>query len=179
MMLSRAVGRLVDPTALLQTVQIELLKGELLDGVEHVEGYGRTAVPPDGWEGVAASLGGDRSHTVLLSAVHRGFRLRNLAPGEVALYDDLGNAVVLMRDRIRVTAVQHLEVTAPTCHITATTTHDGNVTIHGNLAVSGDIDAGGDITDHTGSVQGVRDTYNGHTHPGDSGGTTGVPDQGM
>ena len=28
-------------------------------------------------------------------------------------------------------------------------------------------------------MQGIRDTYNGHNHPGDSGGTTGAPNQGM
>ncbi|WP_330178314.1 phage baseplate assembly protein domain-containing protein [Candidatus Vondammii sp. HM_W22] len=40
LLVSRAVGRLVDPSTLLQTLQLELLRGELLDGVEHVEGYG-------------------------------------------------------------------------------------------------------------------------------------------
>ncbi|WP_241084843.1 hypothetical protein [Candidatus Vondammii sp. HM_W22] len=39
LLVSRAVERLVDPSTLLQTLQLELLRGELLDGVEHVEGY--------------------------------------------------------------------------------------------------------------------------------------------
>ncbi|WP_241085724.1 phage baseplate assembly protein domain-containing protein [Candidatus Vondammii sp. HM_W22] len=88
LLVSRAVGRLVDPSTLLQTLQLELLRGELLDGVEHVEGYGLTAHPPAGFEAISASLGGDRGHTVCLSAFHRRFRLQNLAPGEVALYTD-------------------------------------------------------------------------------------------
>lgn len=180
LMVSRAVGRLVDPSTLLQTVQIELLKGELLDGIEHVEGYGRTAVPPKGWEGVAASLGGDRSHTVLLSAFHRTYRLKNLKPGEVALYDDLGNVIVFERDQVKVAAVQHIDVTAPTCHITATTTHDGNVTINGNLTVNGTsvvtgMSTLGGVAVTGGDVVADGISLKTHTHPGDSGGTTGAP----
>jgi len=49
--------------------------------------------------------------------------------------------------------------------------------------IEGNLEVTGDITDHidaTGqSMAAMRSTYNGHTHPGDSGGTTGTPNQGM
>ncbi len=145
-MLSRAIGRLVDPSTLLQTLQLELFKGEVLDNIEHLEGYGRTAHPPAGFEALTASLGGDRSHTVCLAAIHRQFRVRNLAQGEQVLYDDLGNVIWFKRDRILISAVDHVEVNAPTCNITSTTTHDGDMTINGDLQVNGNTTINGMLT---------------------------------
>lgn len=179
LLVTRSVVRLVDPAAMLQQLQVEALANEVLDQVEHWEPYGYTSRPHPGAEALLLSLGGRRGHTVAVNVADRRFRLKNLKPGEVALYDDLGNVIVFERDQVRVEAVQHIDVTAPTCHITATTTHDGNVTINGNVVVDGNITASGDITDGVGSMQGMRDTYNGHNHPGDSGGTTGSPNQGM
>lgn len=178
LLVSRGVLKLVDDSLKLQGVQVALLGGEPA-WAERFQQYGFTCHPHPGAEAVVASVGGARAHLVALSVDDRRYRLKDLAQGEVALYDDLGNVVVLGRDSIRVEAVQHLEATAPTCHITATTTHDGNVTINGNLVVDGNIGASGDVSDGVGSVQGVRDTYNDHNHPGDSGGTTGTPNQEM
>ncbi len=56
----------------------------------------------------------------------------------------------------------------------------GNVQITGNLITTGNITATGQIADFggaKGSLSDLRDIYNTHTHPGDSGGTTGTPDQ--
>ena len=53
-------------------------------------------------------------------------------------------------------------------------------TINGNLVVNGNITASQEIYDlggSRGSLSQLRDTYNTHTHPGDSGGTTGTPNQ--
>lgn len=47
-------------------------------------------------------------------------------------------------------------------------TASGGVTINGNMTVNGKITA-------TGDVQGAGISLTGHTHPGDSGGTTGPP----
>lgn len=58
--------------------------------------------------------------------------------------------------------------------------HTGPVHITGDTTVTGNIVATGDISDHTNkSMAGMRAVYNGHSHPGDSGGTTGTPNQGM
>ena len=176
LMLSRAVGRLVDPATLLQTLQIELLKGEVLDNVEHLEGYGRTAHPPAGFEALAASLGGDRAHTICLAAVHRKFRVRNLAPGEQALYDDLGNVIHFKRDRILISAVDQVEVTAPVVTINAATTHNGDITINGNVQISGALSATGQIASDTGVSIGALELGT-HVHGGVTAGTdsTGGP----
>jgi phage baseplate assembly protein V len=184
LLVSRGVLKLVDDSLKLQGVQVSLLGGEPARA-ERFQEYGYTSHPHPGAEAIVAAVGGARAHLVALAVDDRRYRVKDLAQGEVAIYDDLGNVIVFKRDKIQVQAVQHLEVTAPTCHITATTTHDGNVTINGNLVVSGTgaftdaLSSATSVADPKGTMQGIRDTYNGHNHPGDSGGTTGAPNQGM
>jgi phage gp45-like len=153
---TRAVVRLVDPGAFLQLLQVEALAGELLDGVEHLEPYGYTSHPHPGAEALLLSLGGRRAHAVVVSVADRRYRLKGLVAGEVALYDDQGNQIVFRRDQLEITAVQHLVVTAPTVAIAA------DVSITGDVTVTGDVVADGI-------------SLKSHTHPGDSGGTTGPP----
>lgn len=66
--------------------------------------------------------------------------------------------------------------------ITATTPGEYEINA-AKLRVNAPIEATGDITDTVGgsgqSMAGMRQTYNSHTHPGDSGGTTGTPNQEM
>lgn len=181
LMLSRAVGRLVDPSTLLQTMQLELLKGEVLDNVEHLEGYGRTANPPEGFEALTASLGGDRAHTVVVSAFHRLHRLKNLKPGEQALYDDQGQVIALLRnktiyiygcDTLIADAATAATITCPLVTVAASTKVRFETPL---LEVTGEIT---DRCDADGrSMEIMRSTYDSHTHPGDSGGTTGSPNQ--
>lgn len=184
LMIGRGVLRLVDDAKAQQMVQLGVMAKETRE-MERFQDYGFTSVPQEGAEAIVAALAGRRDHLVALRIDDRRFRLKNLKPGEVALYDDLGNVIVFKRDQVQVQAVQHLDVTAPTCHITATTTHDGNVTINGNLVVNGTgafsqaLSSATSVADQNGTMQGMRDTYNAHNHPGDSGGTTGTPNQGM
>lgn len=56
-------------------------------------------------------------------------------------------------------------------------THNGDTTHNGLTHSTGHITCDADVSDVKGSLQGNRDTYNGHTHRGDSGGTTGPPNQ--
>jgi phage baseplate assembly protein V len=101
---SRAVIKLVNDDLKLQELQIAGLSGETLDGVERFQEYGFTSHPKEGAEAVSLSLGGNRSHTVIVAVDDRRYRLKGLESGEVALYDDLGQKIVLKRDRIEVVA---------------------------------------------------------------------------
>lgn len=47
----------------------------------------------------------------------------------------------------------------------------------GKIATPGDIESGSNIKDRVRAMAADRLIYNGHTHPGDSGGTTGAPNQ--
>lgn len=53
------------------------------------------------------------------------------------------------------------------------------LTVQGKTQVNGDIGATGDISDGTGTMSKIREVHNDHDHPGDSGGTTGKPNQKM
>lgn len=111
MMVSRGVLRGVNDTTARQQLQVELLKGELRDGVERMQSYGLTSHPLGG-DVVAVFLGGNREKGIVLAVDDRRYRL-SLKPGEVALYDDLGNKIELLRDMVKVTAVAKLQVEAP------------------------------------------------------------------
>lgn len=150
-LVARAVVSLVNDAAKMQTLQLGLLADETLDGAEHWQPYGMTYKPHPGAEALVLAVGGHRAHSVVIACADRRYRLTGLADGEVALYDDLGNKVQLLRDRVQVTAVQTLNITAPSVSIT------GDVVITGTVTNNGK---------NIGST---------HTHPGDSGGTTGAP----
>jgi phage baseplate assembly protein V len=104
MMIGRAVLSAIDDDASLQSLQIELLDEETQDGVEHFQPYGYAAHPHAGAEAVAAAVGGLRGHAVVLAVADRRYRMKGLKAGEVALYDDLGQSVLLGRDGIVVTS---------------------------------------------------------------------------
>lgn len=163
LMFARGVLRGVTDTGGRQVLQIELLKGELRSGIERMQNYGFTCHPLGG-DVAVAFLGGNREQGIVLVVDDRRYRLA-LQPGEVALYDDLGNKVELLRDRMRLTAVQQLEVIAPTTHITTALTLDGPLTVNGNVATTGTLE---NNTKNVGSA---------HTHSGVTAGpaNTGAP----
>lgn len=135
MMFARGVLRGVTDSTSRQTLQVELLKGELRDGVERMQNYGFTSHPTGG-DLAVAFLGGNREQGIVLVADDRRYRI-SLQAGEVAIYDDLGNKVELLRDMVKVTAVQHLQAEAPTTKLVSAVTIDGTLTVNGNVATTG------------------------------------------
>ncbi len=176
LIVSRAVVRLVDDGGKLQTVQIDMLAGETMDGIERFQEYGFSSHPHPGAEAVALAVCGQRAHTVAVSVDDRRYRLAGLAQGEVALYDDLGNVVHLSRDRILVNGASLVEVTAPAVTVNAATEHNGNITLNGNLQVNGAISASGQVSSDTGVSIGALELGT-HTHGGVTAGadSTGGP----
>jgi phage baseplate assembly protein V len=197
LMLSRAVGRMVDPSTLLQTMQLELLKGEVLDNIEHLEGYGRTANPPEGFEALCASLGGDRAHTVALAAWHRKYRPTGFKRGENAIYDDQGQVIALLRDKhiqiygcntLTVDAAEDAIINTKRCAVNASescTLTAPLVTVAASTKVRFEtplLECTGPIKDNCDSggvsMADMRQVYNGHNHAeNDNGGPTDPPNQ--
>lgn len=99
-MIARGTVALASAGSMLQTLQMRLTAGEVKDDLEHFEPYGFTSHPKPGAEGVALFLGGDRSHGVVVCVSDRRFRLKELQPGEVAIYTDEGDTFVFKRGRI-------------------------------------------------------------------------------
>lgn len=114
-----------------QHVDLTALAGEAIDGAEHMEPYGWTARPHPGAEAVVVFVGGNRSHPLVVSVADRRYRMQGLVDGEVAIHDDLGQAVHLTRDGIR--------IIAPTTIIT------GDLVVEQNLTVNGDTDLAGAV----------------------------------
>jgi len=170
MVAARAVVRLVSDSKSRQTLQVEILKGELRDGVERAQNYGFTSHPMAGCDAVIVCGGGAREQAIAVVVDDRRYRIQ-LQAGEVAMYDDLGNCVKLLRDMVKIEAVQHLEATAPTTKIVSEVTIDGSLTVNGTATLNGDIDSTGTITNNGKRIDSTH-THNG-VQPG--GGNTGTP----
>ena len=166
---ARAVLRLVDDGRKMQSLQVDLLAGETADGIERFQEYGFRSYPFAGAEAAVIFLGGDRSHGIAIAVDDRRYKV-TLVEGEVAIFDDLGQKVHLMRDRIEVTSPTEIRATAPLVTVIASTKIRAETPL---FECTGEIK---DLCDTTGKkMSEMRTVYNGHTHPGDSGGTTGTP----
>ncbi|MEX2450378.1 MAG: phage baseplate assembly protein V, partial [Rhodospirillales bacterium] len=133
LMVGRCVLLAVNDTLNLQKVQVHALNGEILDGVERIQDYGFTSVPLAGAEGVVIAVGGNRSHALALSIFDRRNRLKDLQPGEVAIYShenadsETGHRIVLKNgreieiygDKMTVITDTSVEVVAPTVTVNA------------------------------------------------------------
>lgn len=186
-LLGRGVVESVDDSPMMRTVQAEFLPGDVREGLEHFEPYGFTSRVKEGAEAIGAFFNGDRSHGVVLVTADRRFRL-HVEEGEVAVFDDQGQKVVLKRDGILVETPKNLTATvggntvatvsgtttlksgavtidAPSVHITGTLAVDGHISGTGGLAVSGGSGAAvtGSIT-ATGDIQAGSISLQGHTH---------------
>ncbi len=183
---TRALVRLSDPATAHQRLQVTGLVGTL-DGVDHLQPYGLSARPQSGAEALLLALGGDVGHTVAVQVADRRYHLTALEEGEVALHDDQGQRVYLTRSGMLLESLQAIQIKAPTVEIVGTTTitgdttitgrltHQGDMTSSGTLAAQGAISSATSIADPEITLSALRSAYNTHTHPGDSGGTTGTP----
>lgn len=162
----------------IQLAQVAGLADELLQNVELMQHYGITSNPPAGSECVVLPLGGRTGHGIVIATEHGTYRLKNLKPGEVALYSDEGDSIILKRGRIMEVTTQTLNVNAATVvNINSQTvninaqnavnvaspqaaiTASGSVTItspavsmSGNLSVGGTIVAAGNISSSGGNL---------------------------
>lgn len=119
---SRAVVRRVDDSTSVQTVQVTALSEETRAGIERFQEYGFTSVPLAGAEGVVLFVGGFRDHGLMVATDDRSARLTDLEPGEVAIYTDQGDKVVIERGgTIRVTASTKVVVDAPLVELAGNT----------------------------------------------------------
>ncbi len=192
LMIGRCVVDLVDDSQLEQVIQAKLLDGEIRT-LERYQQYGFTSVPFARAEGICAFIGGNRDHGIVIATGDRRYRLKALAAGEVALYDDQGQKVHLKRNKeieisgcdtltatvgqqATISVGQQATVSCPQVNVVAST----SVTMTTPL-----LEVTGEIIDNCGtntiSMADMRSTYNQHTHNenNDEGGPTDVPNQEM
>jgi phage gp45-like len=177
LMIGRAVVLLVNDALKMQGLQVHLLADEVRDSVERFQEYGFTSHPLPGAEAIAAGVGGSRDHVVVLAVDDRRYRLRGLAQGEVAVYTDEGDKIVLRRGGvIEVTAAAKVRLVTPLVECTGNVTIDGTLQVDGTITSGATVTAAADVRDQGGtkSMAGMRNAYNAHKH-----GATPTPDQVM
>lgn len=157
-MIGRCILSAIDDGRKIQSVQAEALEGEIYDNVERFQNYGFTSHPHAGCEGLMIYVGGLRSHGICIAADDRRYRKTDLQAGEVALYDDLGQAVYLTRDGILIYSDLKVTIAAPSVDVTAddVTINSDNINLGGAggaaVARVGDTVSGGVITSGSSKV---------------------------
>jgi phage baseplate assembly protein V len=128
-----------------------LTEGEhLLNNVEHLEPFGFTSHPEAGAQGIVLAFNGNGSHSVVFCVGDKRYRLE-ISEGEVCIYNRHGDKVHIKDNReIDVTAAVKANFNTPEVYCTG-------------------VAKASDFVTHSGVS--LKD----HTHPGDSGGTTGAP----
>lgn len=180
---SLAVAKIavVNDSGPVQTAQITIGALEVINDVPIVPLYGYQSNPPPASNAMANFIAGARSNGAVTATVHTTYRKRNLAPGEVAISDNLGRFIYLSAPAGIVIEANNAPVTIS--NATAVTINASTQVrmVTPLLQVTGNIVDNCDT--QTESMAGQRGVYNGHTHPvpnvqtGDATVTTEAPNQ--
>lgn len=167
-LIARAVIGGINPGKKCQTVDVSLIAGEQKTGIEHLEPYGFTSHATEGAEAVLLFPDADRSHAVAITVADRRYRLKGLAGGEVAVYDDQGQSVTLTRAGIVVNGGGKPVIF----------TNAPKVRFEMDIEATGQIK---DLCDSNGqTMAAMRSVYNGHRHrENGQGSNTNTPDTPM
>lgn len=147
LMVGRCVVTAIDDSKMVQLIKCDLLSDETHDEVERFQHYGFTSHPIAGCEGIAVFPGGNRESGVIIATEDRRYRLTNLGEGEVALYDDLGQEIVLTREGIKITTEEDVDVSCAVANVVAEEVNLGDGTLEAIL-----------------NGETFQTTFNAHTH---------------
>lgn len=101
----KALLKAVKDDGQIQLVKITGLADETQEDVERVQPYGLTTNPPLDSEAVVVYMNGNRDHGVVIVTDSGEYRIKNLVSGEVAVYSQFGQIILLAADgTIKVTA---------------------------------------------------------------------------
>jgi len=176
LMIGRGVVRNTDDSTSIQTVQVEILKDDIHD-LERFQNYGYTSVPLVTSEAVVVFPGGSKDHGIIVAVDDRRYRLRGLENGEVAIYTDEGDNIVLKRGN-------KIEANTKTFTINAEDgiilngpiTTSSTISAGGNVSAVGSVSATVNVSDSAGSMAGIRTIHDSHAHSnGNNGSPTGTP----
>lgn len=159
----------VDSSPDTQRMQLEGLDGEVVQAAEHVENFGFTSNPPPGSDVIVIPIGGKTSHGIVVATASGAFRVKGLAAGEVAIYDQSGSTIIMRQGRVidvdcdeynvtckkySVTASDGADFTTPALATSAVLSAEGQVQGNGGMSIKG-----GDGATFTGNVNQVGGSY--------------------
>lgn len=179
-----------------QLAQGEALAGEQMQAVELMQHFGFTSAPPAGTQMILLPLAGKTANSVIVATENGAFRVV-VEQGETCIYNQWGAKITFKKEKdievecerfiVKATEAIEMQTKSWTAQASAGTVFEspslafggmgggaaqtslaadmsiiGNTTQKGSVTTSGDMVAGG--------ISQMR-----HTHPGDSGGTTGAP----
>lgn len=100
------IGRITtgSDTGNVQMAQVRLGNNEIHDNTPRLGEFGFASMPPNGADVVVLFVGGDRSNGVIIATGDIATRMKNLQPGESALYDSQGKHVYLEASQIEIDA---------------------------------------------------------------------------
>lgn len=186
--LSLLIGRgrikVGDDSGAVQTQQVQVNDQEIHDGMPRIVEYGFTSMPKPGCQALVIFVGGERTNGVIVGTNDETNRKKNLLPGEVAIYDDLGQSVYLTRAGIVVNGggLPVLVTNTPTITLDSPQVNaTGNIHAVGNITSDANVQAAHDVLDQGGtkSMSGMRAVFDPHTHTDPQGGSTGTPSASM
>lgn len=119
----------------MQTHTVSLLAREAKGNVERFQQYGITTNPMPGSEVLVVFPNGNREHGIIIAIENRASRLPRMAPGEVSLYSDEGDAISLRRGNCVQIITKTLDVAAGT-QVVITTGGPVKLTASGEVAVT-------------------------------------------
>lgn len=124
MALAPAIVTATDDTGPIHRVQMRVNgTPEIIDGVGVMHFYGVASHQPIGTDATALFCSGQRGNGVIIATGNQKYRLRNLQPGEIALYTDEGDYVKLARGKIiEVNAGSACNITTQNVTVTASDT---------------------------------------------------------
>lgn len=85
-LVARAVIQGIQDGGKIQKLQLTVMADETIDGIDRIQEFGFTSMPPIGAQAVLLSLGGNRDHCVVIATEHGPTRPKGLAAGESAVY---------------------------------------------------------------------------------------------
>ena len=128
-------------------LQLTGLADEVLDETELVQQVGFSSYIPEGCRVVVVPLQGKTSRSIVIATDGAPIVI-HVAEGETCIYDQFGHSVWLKEDGTHI---------------------KGDLFVDGNIESTKNIKADGQVQDHKGTMQQIRDTYNGHVHGSSSG----------
>lgn len=145
----RGVLNRINSSNPIQTAQVAGLADETLQDVEHIQQFGFTSNPPAGTEAIIIPLGGTSTHGIIVATENGNYRIKSLASGEVAVYNQSGASITLKNgkiidiecDTLNINAITSVNITTPAVNCSQELTANGQINGNCGMAIQGGIGA--------------------------------------